>query len=373
MKLENTFSVIRNTFLVSTCPYQTVTVDIKLIHRIMAQATFIVCMICQIHDLASLFVEHVNALVILCQPNASGLILRHRMHKVCLIPPRSRPVIAPASGWHIIYPQPQHAVYPHTVISIRKKRKLNVFPLRKLSRYIIFFPFQVQFVTPDADQQPIIIQQQNPVTALSHHTDTRYRQAVFPQYKDFRLFSLFIAVTPLSGNIQPRISFLVYINIQRIFSVAAQLFHKSAQIIDKNPFIFIKQSIFTFCLYPKLAFGTLTNIRYHIIGQRVRVIIQMPEHAESIPVIAVQPVPRTEPHKSVPILINRINRIAGKPVGYFQMLEHIAVCTTSGTCQYNKQCNKNLFFQHNKMKGFVCFRLQKKQKNEKKASAPVFF
>ena len=25
------------------------------------------------------------------------------------------------------------------------------------------------------------------------------------------------------------------------------------------------------------------------------------------------------------------------------------------------------------MKGFVCFRLQKKQKNEKKASAPVFF
>ena len=289
-------------------------------------------MICQIYDLTCLFVEHVNAFIFLCQPNASGLILRHRMYKVCLMFPGSGQIITPASGWHIIYPQPQHAVYPHTVISIRKKRKLNVFPLRKLSRYIISFPFQVQFVTPDADQQPCIIQQQNAVTALSHRSDSRYRQAVFPQYKDFRLFSLLIPVTPLSGNIQPRISFLVHIDRHWIFSVAAQLFHETTQIIDKNPLIFLKQSISTLSLYPKHAFGTLTNIRYHIIGQRIRVIIQMPEHAESIPVIAVQPVPRTEPHKSVPILINRINRIAGKPVGYFQMLEHIAVRITRDIC-----------------------------------------
>ena len=254
------------------------------------------------------------------------------MDKIRLVFPRLLQILAPLSGGGIIYPQSDYAVHPDAAFPVCKQRKLELLSRRKLGRNVIVHPLQLQIGGTDAHQLSRIVHEQDAFPAFCYRTDSGIGKPMFLKRDEPGPFPAAIAVKPFTGYGNPGTPLLVGIDAFR-HSAASQALHEARDVTIKHILLFVKQIVSVTAFHPHQPVRAFRDFFHIIVGQRKGIAAQMPVHLERVSVKTVQTGACPEPHESVSVLIDGIDRIVGKPVGHLQMLEHERLGRYGDTCQ----------------------------------------
>ena len=316
--------IIRYTFFVCTHPHHITAIGIQHIDCARLQPTIATAFFvwCHRNERSSLFIPHINTILVFSYPNASFTILSNRFH-YCIPPGQSSvPIVHPSPCSQVIHPYASSRIYPQPVFRILKQGELLGTSTRNAIHQIAILPSDVHAIFIDAIYFAIIKQQNHLIAMLSHSAKSATGQCVFGHHQVLRFaaFSMIVVAT-IPVLVEPIIAFAIHIHIVRLVGDAC-FFVIRVWVAHKSFHLQVVQYELSTCTHPQIFVFVLNNKIYVIVWNRKRIVLLIAKHMEVMTIVARQSRCCTYPHKSLRIFYDGGNAVVWQSIFHFYVFEH---------------------------------------------------